>query len=197
MTEWLLDQALEKLASSLHSQPLILAFSISSQQLQSSRFIAYIQKLIQKHQVNIGQLEFTLLPQKDHAPPATVEECIDSVNHIGARFGLKKYGENTLNLLDMYRNDIPVLHLSPSLVQVTLHNKQDVELLETLIMVAHRWKRQVVAGGILTQENIALLRNLQCDQVKGSFIGEHLPYDSLLECLSSYNTEVSTSSPSP
>lgn len=181
--EWVLDNALSLFAEQVKESDLLLSFSVNSRQLQSPRFGAYVQKVANKNNIPVNQLEFTVLSQNNNGHSISLEECIDNVNNMGARFALKKYGESTLNLVNLYRHDIPVLHLSPSLVQVTLHNKQDVELLESLIAIAHRWGRKVVAGGIVSEEHLVLLRALGCDQIKGQLVGEQLSYAELANCL--------------
>ena len=62
--------------------------------------------------------------------------------------------------------------------------EENRKLVPAMINLAHNLKLEVVAEGVETPEQLALLRSFGCDQVQGYFISKPLPLTELVAFLS-------------
>jgi len=61
--------------------------------------------------------------------------------------------------------------------------EENRKLVHAMINLAHNLKLEVVAEGVETPEQLALLRDFGCDQVQGYFISKPLPLAELVDYL--------------
>ena len=187
LIEWSIEKAFEIASSIYTGNTLTLAFNIDVEQLQSSHFSLFINRLTKKYQVDIENIEFCLLEGDDRGKKFLMDESIANFSNLGACFALSKFGENTLSLLSMHRYNIPVLHIDPSLLNLALKNNNDADLISTLVLLAHRLHRRVVACNIDCLETLDQVKSLGFDEYKGELLGSCLPFDSLNHCVERYS----------
>lgn len=183
LTEWMLDASLSEMAKLQGKYSLFCSYTIRRVELQSPQFSRYIQKVAKKYKFNIADIELSLLSKQESSQNIFIKECIENIDNIGARFSLMDFGENTLSLAHMHSYNIPALHFTPSFVKSGIENKKDALLLESLVMLAHRLDRKVVANGLVNAEQAKLMRSIGCDHAQGGIFGESLTYEQLEDIL--------------
>ena len=187
LTRWLLEKSLEMLAEFYQRYHVSLVFSIDYRQLQSTQFSVYVRNLAEKYSIAVKDLEFFPLREKTNVSTSYLDDCVDNVANIGAKLSLDEFGESAFSLSAIHRYDVPVLQLDKFLLQSAFNNKEDARLIETLIFLAHRWQRIVIADNVVTKEHQQLLRSLRCDEFKGDLIGKNLSLQQLNGCMEHYN----------
>ncbi len=86
-----------------------------------------------------------------------------------------------------YFNDIPAteLKIDQSFIQKMLESKRDRDLVETIVMLAHRFDLAVVAEGVETADQLEALKQMNCDHVQGYHFSRALPNEAYCEWLES------------
>ncbi len=178
LSEWMIDQSLKEIRDIYTHRPINIAFCVRCSQLQSPKFTEYVKKVVKKYNINMHHIEFSVWQDTSHIQEESLKECIENINDMGATFSLHAYGENTLSLTNMNHYDIDSLQLSPYL-STKNDDKKHVILQETLVMLAHRLQKTVVANDLQTDEDVNFMRAIRCDYAQGGIIGEDLTYEYL------------------
>jgi len=185
LNEWMIEKALES-SRLIDTKSLpVFCFCIDYRQLQSSQFAFFTKNIVKKYNIPIENIELCLLNSDELKNSTITEECIVSVNNLGARFALNEYGGNTLSLININQYNTPTLYLQSSLLQLALKNNKALNLASALIFLAHRLHCKVVASNITTSESLARIKKLGVDEFKGKLLGSHLSIEHLNNCFNS------------
>jgi diguanylate cyclase (GGDEF)-like protein len=183
LTEWMLEASLLEMQSLYQKEKIFFSYSIRRIELQSPQFSRYVKMITERYSVDVADMEFSFLSKKECTQNLFFKECIENINNMGASFSLSDFGENTLSLSSINSYDIPALHFSSDFLKSALNNKKDGFLLESLIMLAHRLSRKVVANGVENKVQMKKMQSLEVDYIQGSIFGENLAYDEVLALL--------------
>jgi diguanylate cyclase (GGDEF)-like protein len=119
------------------------------------------------------------------AEPARVEPSLAALEQLGVRLSLAGFGTGSSNLGTLSRLAIDEVRIDRSLVPDLAAASEDVSITRALIDLAHRLQMKVVANGVDTDGQLALLLASQCDRVQGRCFSEALNADGLAELLRS------------
>jgi EAL domain-containing protein (putative c-di-GMP-specific phosphodiesterase class I) len=111
------------------------------------------------------------------------------LSDLGVRISLDDFGtgHSTLSLL----RDLPVhqLKIDQAFVKDLAVNAKDVALVRAIIAMAHSLDLTVIAEGVESEEQLAILREEECDEVQGYLTGQPLPADQLAALLDRTHSE--------
>ena len=89
---------------------------------------------------------------------------------LGVRLSIDDFGTGYSSLTYLHRFPIDTLKIDRSFVDVL--DKDNVEIVRTILSLAENLGMDVVAEGVETQEQMALLRNLSCQSAQGFFFSK-------------------------
>lgn len=110
---------------------------------------------------------------------ADIENCLLLIRDAGMEVALDDFGTGYSSLSYLKRMDIDFLKIDRSFVTNLRADSDDLALCEAMIVMAHRLGIQVVAEGIETQEQKALLKSAQCDFGQGYYFSRPLSAERL------------------
>jgi EAL domain-containing protein (putative c-di-GMP-specific phosphodiesterase class I) len=108
---------------------------------------------------------------------------MDALGRLGVRFSLDDFGTGFSSFVHLNSLPIALLKIDKSFVGGMEGREENRKLVHAMINLAHNLKLEVVAEGVETPEQLALLRDFGCDQVQGYFISKPLPLADLVEYL--------------
>lgn len=89
---------------------------------------------------------------------------------LGVRLSIDDFGTGYSSLTYLHRFPIDTLKIDRSFVDVL--DKDNVEIVRTILSLAENLRMDVVAEGVETQEQMALLRSLSCQSGQGFFFSK-------------------------
>ena len=89
---------------------------------------------------------------------------------LGVRLSIDDFGTGYSSLTYLHRFPIDTLKIDRSFVSVM--DKDNIEIVRTILNLAENLGMDVVAEGVETQEQMALLRNLECQSGQGYFFSK-------------------------
>lgn len=107
--------------------------------------------------------------------PATVE-LTEELQSAGFRIHLDDFGSGFSSLSSLNHLPIDVVKLDKSLID-SVTTSGGKELLRHIIEHAHFMKTEVVAEGVETEEQLLILKKLQCDMIQGFYFSGPEPHD--------------------
>ena len=163
--------------------PLHMAVNLSFRQFQDSQLLATLSRLIIENGVDARWLEFELTETAVMRRNDLVQQTMDALSRLGVRFSLDDFGTGFSSFVHLDSLPITLLKVDRSFVGGMEKREENRKLVHAMINLAHNLNLQVVAEGVETPEQMALLRAYGCDQVQGFLISRALPVEELLAFL--------------
>ena len=182
---WVISRALRDMQTlrELGLPALHMAVNLSFRQFQDSQLLSTLSRLITERAVEAQWLEFELTETAVMRRSDLVKQTMDALGRLGVRFSLDDFGTGFSSFVHLNSLPIALLKIDKSFVGGMEDREENRKLVHAMINLAHNLKLEVVAEGVETPEQLALLRDFGCDQVQGYFISKPLPLADLVEYL--------------
>ncbi|MBW4453691.1 MAG: EAL domain-containing protein [Nostoc indistinguendum CM1-VF10] len=91
------------------------------------------------------------------------------LQEMGIELSIDDFGTGYSSLGRLYNFPISVLKIDRSFISLIASNSKNLEIIEIIITLAHKLGMDVLAEGVETKEQLALLRKLNCEYAQGNF----------------------------
>ena len=147
------------------------AVNVSPQQLRQATFPNVVERTIQEAGLPATYLEAEVTETSfiHDAEPAI--QILTKLREMGIRIAIDDFGTGYSSLSYLKRLPIDSVKLDASFVKNATTDPDDAALVMAIITLAHNLKLKVIAEGIETEEQLALLRLLRCDEGQGYLFG--------------------------
>ncbi|MDB6142345.1 MAG: domain/EAL domain protein [Pseudomonas sp.] len=163
--------------------PLHMAVNLSFRQFQDSQLLSTLSRLIAERGVDARWLEFELTETAVMRRSDLVKQTMDALGRLGVRFSLDDFGTGFSSFVHLNSLPIALLKVDKSFVGGMEQREENRKLVHAMINLAHNLSLEVVAEGVETPEQLALLRGFGCDQAQGYLISKPLPLPELVDYL--------------
>ena len=182
---WVISRALRDMQALRERglEPLHMAVNLSFRQFQDSQLLSTLSRLISERGVEAQWLEFELTETAVMRRSDLVKQTMDALGRLGVRFSLDDFGTGFSSFVHLNSLPIALLKIDKSFVGGMEGREENRKLVHAMINLAHNLKLDVVAEGVETPEQLALLRDFGCDQVQGYIISKPLPLAELVDYL--------------
>lgn len=182
---WVISRALRDMQALRERglAPLHMAVNLSFRQFQDSQLLVTLSRLIAERGVEAQWLEFELTETAVMRRSELVKQTMDALGRLGVRFSLDDFGTGFSSFVHLNSLPIALLKIDKSFVGGMEQREENRKLVHAMINLAHNLNLDVVAEGVETPEQLALLRGFGCDQVQGYLISKPLPLPDLVEYL--------------
>ena len=182
---WVISRALRDMQALRERglPPLHMAVNLSFRQFQDSQLLSTLSRLIAERGVEAQWLEFELTETAVMRRSDLVKQTMDALGRLGVRFSLDDFGTGFSSFVHLNSLPIALLKIDKSFVGGMELREENRKLVHAMINLAHNLNLEVVAEGVETPEQLALLRGFGCDQAQGYLISKPLPLAELVEYL--------------
>ena len=182
---WVISRALRDMQTLREKglPPLHMAINLSFRQFQDNQLLATLSRLIADRGVDAQWLEFELTETAVMRRSDLVKQTMDALGRLGVRFSLDDFGTGFSSFVHLNSLPITLLEIDKSFVGEMEQREENRKLVHAMINLAHNLSLEVVAEGVETPEQLALLRSFNCDQAQGYLISHPLALPQLLDYL--------------
>ncbi len=113
--------------------------------------------------------------------PETTMQVLAEMNQHGIQVMIDDFGTGHSNLRQLKRLPIDIVKIDKSFVRDILIDKEDAEITNAIIRLAHLLDLRVVAEGVETREVAAFLKEMGCDEIQGYLVGKPMAPDAVSE----------------
>jgi polar amino acid transport system substrate-binding protein len=100
---------------------------------------------------------------------------INAIKERGVRFSLDDFGTGYSSLNYLHKLPIDHLKIDKHFVQSITNDSFEAVVIKATIEIAHSMKLQVIAEGVESQEQYAVVKGFGGDQIQGYFFGKPMP----------------------
>ena len=155
--------------------PLSVNFSRSS--LSQPDFVSKVTSLCQKYGVDKRYLEIEITETSRDLDGSDLKSLIRDLREAGFVVSIDDFGTEYANLALLSSVDFDILKLDKSLVDDVARNDKARTVVESIVDICRKVQIQVVAEGIETEDQLAVLRECGVDLAQGFLLGRPIPIE--------------------
>jgi diguanylate cyclase (GGDEF)-like protein/PAS domain S-box-containing protein len=152
-------------AAGLDAPPV--AVNLSARQFASESLLTDIIDAMTEFGVAARDIEVELTESVLMLDPERAKRVLNSLFDLGVRISIDDFGTGYSSLSYLKRFPAQTVKIDRSFISGLPADKDDAAITEAVIAMAHSLGLNVVAEGVETQDQLALLRRLGCDEAQG------------------------------
>ncbi|MEH2433872.1 MAG: EAL domain-containing protein [Nostoc sp.] len=170
---WVLNEACRQMQAwrMCHHSNLLekISFNLSLKEFSQPNLIEQIRQVLRSTGLDAANLmleitEGVIVENSDKATAALLQ-----LREMGIELSIDDFGTGYSSLSHLYNFPISVLKIDRSFISLMSANRKNLEIIEVIITFAHKLGVDVLAEGVETKEQLALLRKLNCKYAQGHF----------------------------
>lgn len=143
------------------------AVNVSTTQFQQSGLVEQIETLLKRYRLPGSMFVLEITEDVMMLDPDWTIGVIEGLRHLGIRIALDDFGTGYSSLTYLRRLPVDYLKLDQSFIGRLPASQADAHIMQAVINLAHRLGIRVIAEGIETEAQLALLREWDCDEGQG------------------------------
>jgi EAL domain-containing protein (putative c-di-GMP-specific phosphodiesterase class I) len=153
-----------------HGLPLRVAVNVSGVQLRDPNLAGLIRRILEDTGWPAEQLELELTETGPIGEIGVVAPMVERLRELGVSLAIDDFGAGHTGLGHLRQLPLDALKIDRSLV-TGLEGEEDAAIAGSLIELGHRLRLRVVAEGVETAAQLAILERLGCDEAQGHIVG--------------------------
>jgi diguanylate cyclase (GGDEF)-like protein/PAS domain S-box-containing protein len=153
-------------------RPLYMTVNLSARQFTQPDLIDQIRDILTETGVNPGYLTLEITESMVMDNFESAAAMLFQLRALGVKLSIDDFGTGYSSLTYLHRFPIDTLKIDRSFVNCM--DKENIEIVRTILMLAENLGMDAVAEGVETQEQLTLLRSLNCQNGQGYFFSKPL-----------------------
>jgi len=167
--EWVLREACSQARTWQNSGvgPIRVAVNLSAQQFRQKNLVEVVGSALQEAGLEPRFLELELTESAVMHDAENSIEILRRLSGLGVRISVDDFGTGYSSLSYLRRLPLDKLKIDHSFIKEVTTSRDDAQIVRAIVSLAHSLHLKVIAEGVETQEQLAFLRDLGCDQYQG------------------------------
>lgn len=160
-----------------------ISVNVSPLQLDAGGIDKLIIAMLDKYQLTPDMLEVELTESSMMNESQVVMNQVTAIREIGIKIHIDDFGTGYSSLSRLQEIKTQVLKIDRAFTSKLGINKEANILFKTIVQMAKALEMDVIAEGVETEEQLAILKELGCDEIQGFLISKPLPPDAITPIL--------------
>lgn len=177
--DWVLEEACRQLAIWQRIPAfaaLTLSVNVSSKQFHQVDFVDKVRHILSRYTFNLSCLKLELTESLLVQNIEQVVENMRQLSELGIKISLDDFGTGYSSLSYLHRLPLDQIKIDQSFVrQLVNSDTKSQAIVKTIISLCEAYGFNVIAEGVETQEDLAILQRLGCDHFQGYYFSRPLP----------------------
>jgi len=148
-------------------QEFTVAINLSPRQFRDPNLVSFIEKVIDKSGVSSKSIELEITEGVLMSGHSYIDKALADLNNLEINIAMDDFGTGYSSLSYLRKYPFDVLKIDRSFINDITEDIADRELVNAAIVMAHSLGLKVVAEGVETKEQLALLAAQGCDIAQG------------------------------
>lgn len=153
-------------------KPLYMTVNLSARQFAQPDLIDQVRDILNETGVDPASLKLEITESMVMDDFESAAAMLFQLRALGVRLSIDDFGTGYSSLTYLHRFPIDTLKIDRSFVNCM--DKENMEIVRTILMLAENLGMDAVAEGVETQEQLTLLRSLNCQNGQGYFFSKPL-----------------------
>jgi diguanylate cyclase (GGDEF)-like protein/PAS domain S-box-containing protein len=177
--EWVLHTAVRQMKSWMDSgmAPMIIGVNLSAVQFRHPNLPQLVTQILDSVKLPAQYLELELTEGVAMDDPLGAIAMMDKLHERGIRMSIDDFGTGYSSLSYLKRFKVYKLKIDQSFVRDITVDPEDRAIVRAIISLADSLCLQTIAEGVETEGQLALLRELGCNEVQGYYFSKPLSAD--------------------
>jgi len=175
---WVIDEACAQLAAwaqNPSTASLSLSVNVSERQTRQANFVDTIRKAIERHRIDPNRLKLELTESLVISDMGQIVAKMSALRELGVLFSMDDFGTGYSSLSVLRRLPLDQIKIDQSFVRGLARNEEDGVIVRAIVAMSRSLQLRVLAEGVETEGQFAILRELGCDAYQGFLFGRPLP----------------------
>ncbi len=164
-------------------KPPRVAVNVSPIQLRQKDFTATVIEAAQKFKEGGAQFDLEITESTIMADVDAIIPILQTIRGLGVGIAVDDFGTGYSSLAYIARLPIQDLKIDRSFIVGMTQDEDSLAIVKSIIFLAHSLRLNVVAEGVETEEQAAILLELGCDEMQGYLISRPLPPEQAMKLL--------------
>ncbi len=151
-----------------------IAVNVTCNNFQRNDFVDTVIHLLLERQMDPAFLEIEITECIVNQNIEQTTKVLTQLSNAGIKVSLDEFGAGYSSLIYLKRLPFNKIKLDKSFITDVTHNQDALVIVKTIIDMAHNLKKPVVAEGVEMQEQLELLKSLDCDEAQGYLFSKPL-----------------------
>ncbi|WP_404463324.1 EAL domain-containing protein [Vreelandella aquamarina] len=189
--EWVIEAALQQLQQwQLQGIELQVSVNISPQHLLHQGFLPQLEQLLERYaDVPTKLLAIEILESATLDDMQAALHVLENCQRLGIDVALDDFGTGYSSLAYFRRLPVQLIKVDRDFVRDMLESEDDRAIVESIVFLAKKFSRPVLAEGVETQAHAQALLSLGCYLAQGYGIARPMPAEKLPQWLSAWQQE--------
>jgi len=157
--------------------PLMISVNLSSRQFAQPNLINQVECVLAETGLEAQTLKLEITESMVMDDIEAAIATLEQIKALNVRLGIDDFGTGYSSLSHLYRFPADTLKVDQAFVSRIGLDEENNEIVRAIVTLAHNLGMTVIAEGIETQEQLALLRSLNCEYGQGYFFSEPLSHE--------------------
>jgi diguanylate cyclase (GGDEF)-like protein/PAS domain S-box-containing protein len=175
---WILEEAARQIRrwkdSGEVSSDIFISVNLSAKQFMKTDFATEVRRIINTMEINPACIKLEITESMVMNKVESTITMLKQLQEIGVETSIDDFGTGYSSLSYLPRFPIATLKVDRSFVNSLTENNENLEIVRTIVMLAHNLRMKVVAEGVESTEQINALRRMKCEFAQGFFFSRPL-----------------------
>ncbi|MBL8434315.1 MAG: EAL domain-containing protein, partial [Zoogloea sp.] len=157
--------------------------NLSARQFDDANLLSTIQDALTESGLPPTYLDLELTESLVMGNPEHTRHVLAECKKLGLQLSVDDFGTGYSSLANLKRFPIDRLKIDRSFIADIVTQPDDAAIAQTIVAMAHTLRLEVIAEGVETETQLALLRRWRCDAYQGYLCSRPLPADAMTAML--------------
>ncbi|HEU4964541.1 MAG TPA: EAL domain-containing protein, partial [Bacilli bacterium] len=151
------------------------AVNLSARQFAQQNLVETVKRVLEETGLPASHLDLEITESIAMEDNSRAVRTMQELNELGVGISIDDFGTGYSSLSYLKKFPIQTLKIDKSFVDQIAHDQDDVAIAASIIALGKALRLKVVAEGVETEEQFALLREMGCDKMQGFHYSRPLP----------------------
>jgi diguanylate cyclase (GGDEF)-like protein/PAS domain S-box-containing protein len=162
---------------------LTISVNLSAKQFLQPNLVEDIRKLLLELALPPKALKLEITESTVMADPLAAVEMLQQIKSLGIRLAIDDFGTGYSSLSYLHRFPLDTLKIDRSFISVMEDDGEGMEIARSIVPMANNLRLDVVAEGVETIQQVALLKKLKCKYGQGYYFSRPLSAEGIAALL--------------
>ncbi len=155
--------------------PVQVSVNLSPRQFQQPNLVSMVARVLEETGLEPQFLELEITETNIIENVENARLVLENLQQMGVYLSMDDFGTGYSSLGYLKQFPFHTLKIDQSFIRDMRGEQQELAIITAVIALGRAFNLRVVAEGVETQQQLELLRNLQCDQMQGYLFSKPLP----------------------